>query len=249
MRLTPELLALYRDHDGSDDLPDGLSARLMPLSEVREVQEQQEFPPWGVTWLWTDDNSNYVGLACEGFLDGYLVKFDHEESVLKPAWRTAETFLRELLWPSDPEACDVIMLAAELPVLEDDPRYLQRERDLAARLREAWRVEPDNVDLAVSSMALTPVVDSGTLLPWLNVDNPWIPEAALQVLHMRRWPVEVAVLERLILRNQRNADIAAMLLLASLDTPESRQAVSRLRARLGPGSAVYLNGRHTARRW
>jgi len=66
--LPDQVLILYRDHNGSAQLPQvrdrKLAARLMPIEEVITTQAalnrlRDSLPTIGaLAWLWSDDNSN-----------------------------------------------------------------------------------------------------------------------------------------------------------------------------------------------
>src|SRR4051812_31671110 len=82
-----DVRTIYRDHDGSGELPRGgealLPVRLMPIGEALEAQRElnsafHDAPKAGrIVWFWTDDNSNYAGVYTDGMLEGWLVKVDH----------------------------------------------------------------------------------------------------------------------------------------------------------------------------
>src|SRR5690349_10093411 len=75
-----DVLAIYRDHDGSARRPERgdacLPARLMPIDEVVELQPalhdalSQNAMIGRIAWLWADDQSNYAGLYTDGPLAG-----------------------------------------------------------------------------------------------------------------------------------------------------------------------------------
>src|SRR5205085_1865357 len=79
-----------------------------------------------IAWLWSDDNSNFAGLYTDGPLAGWLVKLDHDEPMLAPAWRSVGSFLERLL-DSAPgtavanAAVDLPALPRDVPALEDGP--------------------------------------------------------------------------------------------------------------------------------
>src|SRR5262249_6910491 len=71
-----DVLAVYRDHDGSPSLPESnglrLAARLMPIAEVIKTERAMRgytntlAKAGELAWLWTDDNSNYCGIYTDG---------------------------------------------------------------------------------------------------------------------------------------------------------------------------------------
>src|SRR5215218_10336945 len=150
--LPAEVLTIYRDHDGSGRLPRRgdarLPARLLPVDEVLQVQSaiesaMAEAPSLGrIAWLWTDDNSNYAGVYTSGPFEGWLAKLDHEEPMLVPAWRSTNSFFERLLdaapgtAPPGQAVVDLPMVPRDVPVLEDDPDQVSRDRALARLMTE-----------------------------------------------------------------------------------------------------------------
>jgi len=81
-----EVKEFYRTYDGIDSVGPASPFRLMPLAELIETQPKIEdhlgapilFQELGLTWFWTDDQSNYLGLFTSGALAGKISYFDHE---------------------------------------------------------------------------------------------------------------------------------------------------------------------------
>lgn len=241
------VLALYCDHDGwqCPRSANGrfLPARLFPVAEAIDVNRElsQVFSaapaPGSITWLWTDDNSNYVGVCTDGDLRGWLVKLNHDEPQLTPAYRSVTSFLHLLIESvvgaasEDDAPCDVVLIPRELPAKSDDPRYVEGDRQLADLFRRRFAAERDAEMrrlFGMSAICLTPVVDTALVLPMLAENDMWVPEAAVRLLEMRKFRGGIYELERLAREGLHNGAAAAMRHLVKLGTPDAREAVARM---------------------
>jgi hypothetical protein len=250
--LPDDLLALYRDHDGSASIPSRgearLPARLMPIDDVIEMQPAlaealaQATTIGRVAWLWTDDNSNVAGVFTSGPLENWLVKLDHEEPMLTPAWRTVGSFLERVLDSApgtaspDHQAIDIPSIPRDVPALEDDPDHVARDRAIARSMTELYEKTnaEDDEDLrrlyASCAMCLTPVRDVDALRVFLRDDDMWTPETAVRLLEFRNYRGPVDAIERLARDGCANGDSAAMRLLVRMQTPDADAAIERLKA-------------------
>ncbi len=186
-RLPPDILALYRDHDGNTDrfITDG---RLMSIEEVEAFHETiaphdfgdgEDSDLWkvalfgrGLRAFWTDDNSNYGAVYVEGPLEGMVrwLYHDSDEDVL---YRSVESYY-ELLAKAAKEECCVL----------DLPREISEEE--AARLLPEAEGRP--VDLpdstgwtAIGSMLRTPPED----VPWQELTASLEPSTVELVRRLR----------------------------------------------------------------
>lgn len=249
--LPDEVLTLYADHNGEKQcLTCGdvrLFTRLMPAEEAIEFNAtigslwEQTRTPGRVAILWTDDNSNYLGVYTSGLLVGWLTVLSHEEPNMVPAFRAVEGFYDRLLAsapglaPEDCEAVDLVTVPRELPVVVDDPQHVETDRGLAATFRELYKQENDPEQrrmFAMCSMAVTPVAETSTVLGFLQDDDTWTPEAAVSLLELRRYRGGVDELQRLAREGGPNGDSAAMRQLVRMRTNSSRQAIENLKSTL-----------------
>ena len=249
--LPEDVLRLYRDHDGSNAAPPPgeawLPARLLPVREAIETNAEltaafADEPRAGeIAWLWTDDNSNYVGVYTSGELKGWLTKVDHEEPLLTPAYRSVAGFLRRFIEAApgvadeSEEAVDVVMVPREVPVLEDDPAHVESDRRLARLFRERHAAEGDETlrrFYAECAICLTPAGDTASLLPFLSEDDMWVPESAIRLLELRRYVAGIEHVERVARGGKMNGYMAAIRMLVRLRTPEAESALRRLEATL-----------------
>ena len=255
--LPDDVLSIYRDHDGSASLPARgsarLPARLLPIDEVIVIQPElfellSQGPLIGrIAWLWADDHSNFAGLYTDGPLEGWLVKLDHEEPMLAPAWRSVRSFLERLLDSApgtavEDAAVDLPAVPRDVPALQDDPELVARDRALARVLTESYRKASADEDedrrrlLATCAICLTPARDAAAELgEFLREPDMWTPETAIRLLEFRRYKGPVDEIERLARDGHANGDSAAMRLLVRMRTPDADDAVDRLKQSLtGP---------------
>jgi hypothetical protein len=258
--LSDEVVALYRDHSGSNGLPErgrsALTARLMPVAEVLTTQvamNRLRIPKIGAAiCLWTDDNSNYCGVYTEGPLSGWVTVIDHEEPMLTPAFRSVSSFISQLLVeaPSDDKdeaqtlaAYDIPQLTREIPTLAPNPENFEQDKRLSEHFRQKFRNESDDGLrrlYAFCTICLTPFECTGEVLSFLDEKDMWTPGAAIRLLELRRYPDAVERLERLAQLGIINTSNAALSYLVRLNTSESREAISRLRRTLEGHSLRHL---------
>lgn len=247
--LPDDALAVYRDHDGANNLPESLTrrafARLMPVDEVISTCDRLRalttIPAIDqVCLLWTDDNSNYCGVFTEGPLKNYLAVLDHEEPILAPAFRSIPSFMSRLIDEAcepngDSSVCDLPSLKRETPELVANEKTAADDLLLASKLTGLYTATTDEGlrrFYAICSICLTPFGRSEDTFPFLQADDMWIPEAAVNLLEARHWKGCVAQLEVLAREGHPNGDSAAMRLLARMKNEESSQAIERLRGAL-----------------
>jgi hypothetical protein len=158
-----------------------------------------------------------------------LTRFNHDEPVLTPAYRSVAGFLSCVAGEADFRHLND--LPAELPATFSDPANAESDKRLAADFRRLYLEEcdPDKKKLfAFSSICLTPVENTVDALPFLDVPDMWIPEAAVRLLELRQYNGGIAELEKLAREGQPNGDGAAMRQLVRLGTPPAKQALARL---------------------
>jgi hypothetical protein len=247
--LPDQALLLYKDHNGSDQIPQvgdrKIAARLMPIKEVIETQAALTVLRGSVptiespAWLWTDDNSNYIGLYTDGPLRGWLCILNHEEPILTPAFRSIESFMYCLLSEARRKgsegAYDIPSLPREIPELLSDGANDESDMQLALLFREQYRIESGE-DMrrlyALCSICLIPVENTAEIAPFLEDPDMWVPEAAVRLFELRGWKGPTEQLEKLAREGHPNGDTAAMRLLVRMNTDESRSAIARLRQSL-----------------
>lgn len=249
--LPVDVLSLYQDHDGSPALPRRgdafLPVRLLPMREALDVQRwlaerTARLADVGrIVWLWTDDNSNYAGIYTTGMLEGWLVKLNHDEPVLTPAYRSVASFLKHVLEsapgkrPDDDAAFDLVMVPRDIPCVDDNQRFVDADRAHARAFAEMHSQQSD-ADMrrlyAQCAICLTPVADTGTIVPFLREDDMWTPELAIQLFELRRFGGALDEVDRLAREGGPNGDSAAMRLLVRLRSDQTRAIISRLQREL-----------------
>jgi len=250
--LPEDLLRLYRDHDGvSPDLRSDRQpwpARLMPIEEVLRTHDAfipilDSNPTAGnLTFLWTDDNSNYCGLYTDGPLQGWLAILDHDEPVLLPAFRSTTSFLDRFLTQTGGEedeaaepAEDLLTLRPEVPATAPDPAHDEADGILAAEFFEFSEDQDDDEDsrfCTLCGVCLTPFDQTAGLLPLLETDDISTQEAVVTLFEFRNFQDGVDSLEELARSGNTDGDGAAMRCLLRLGTDAAHQALSRLKMTL-----------------
>lgn len=249
--INDDAIAIYRDHDGSNELPEigdkRLGARLMPIAEVIQFHEAirklpDSFTSVGnIAWLWTDDNSNYAGVYTGGPLRDWICILDHEEPMMTPAFRSIGGFLSRLLsdgMDDSDQSPALPWINRDIPEITSNAATVPDDRALSAHFRQQY-INEKNADLrrlfAFCAISLTPTEDTNAVTEFLKDADIWTPEAAVRLLEVRNYKGDVTSLMQLAQHGRPNGDSAAMRLLARMETNESRQALAQLRQTLqGP---------------
>lgn len=95
--LPQEIEALYNDHNGQK--PYGLwEYRLMTVKEAVEVANIPELiPVANVRLFWTNDNSDFIGVALSGPLRGLIALTEHDGEPLRLMYRTIESLYSDMM--------------------------------------------------------------------------------------------------------------------------------------------------------
>lgn len=257
-KLPPELVALYSSHDGSSNPPGNdegfLAARLMPIAEVLETAEEMKsnkIPQLGsIIWLWNDDAGNLLGLYLDGPFQGWLAKYDHEESILIPSYRSIGSFIKQMLdnanYPDeDSRACDLIMLERDVPAIHmDDPLFTSADRKLRELcLQKAEQSSEENVRLlyVMTALVLTPTSDNSSLKDFLAADNDWIQESAIKLMDMREFYDDLDVVISTAKNGDGKAVAAATRFLVRSENEKCQLAVEELKQSLKGENLQWLN--------
>jgi hypothetical protein len=247
--LPEEVFELYRAFDGSKEGPRRgdrrLFSRLMPVAEaIEETRKLEEFMgnrsrAGQIAWLWTDDESNWVGVYTSGPLRGWLLLFEHEEPTCTPVWRGVESFLVRWLDSAvgmatgKEEALDLAMVPAELPLNQESPEHTAGDAALARECAELYEREDKEKEgrrrfWARCAMTLTPPSQTASITRFLADPDMWTPETAAGLMNQRGYEGAVAELEALVRGGVPNGAGAAAHCLASFKGAAGREAVDRL---------------------
>ena len=161
---------------------------------------------------WTDDNSNFAGVFQGGPLEGWVFFLDHEELRPLPRYRDAQLFRKALF---ESQAQDFHELPTEYPK-QDASATDSEDLDLARYYRKRWfQKGPGATAAALRSLILLPVKASAEALEFLDTENMWVQEAAVQVLAQRRQTSSASLLSRVVLEGTHNGRLAALAALSS----------------------------------
>lgn len=187
--LPAEILALYRDHDGTGGNRGDVPFRLMSIDEAMEfhgfskgLDEQYGLE---LRFFWTDDNSNYAGLFVGDPLEGRVCIIDHEDVDLSPDYRSLRSFL-EVMLDAAAEGLDWCEMPTDYPV--DRTGLTPEVRPSSAIEQHAdWAVAQSLIPdlgsrtdddrkryLTYCIMALTPPDHANDLLLFMDDENMWM---------------------------------------------------------------------------
>ncbi|MGH1286781.1 hypothetical protein [Bacillus toyonensis] len=166
--------------------------------------------------LWTDDNSNYIGVYMLGPLTGRVCFIDHEEMDLSPVYPNVQKLINILL--ESPET-DWYELPKYYPSSKENTDELQLQQDVQAieelknLLKNHELNEDKRTQYLFSIMALTPYTQLHEILPLLNESDMWIQERAAEILGFHRYVPASEKLNWVKEHGQHNGKMAAELAL------------------------------------
>lgn len=151
--LPPELVALYRDHNGQAACRDW-DYRLMSVDEVIELEEYRAHRVGTVLFdlhvLWTNNGSDYLALGLSGPLRGFVVMLEHDGDPVRLMFRSVESLYDAMIL-----ACKYARKldaqpapASEPPLLLDEARE-QLHRNIATALAPGQRTDHPYVPFPV----------------------------------------------------------------------------------------------------
>ncbi|HHK5552114.1 hypothetical protein COL11_08905 [Bacillus anthracis] len=196
--------------------------RLLSFEEAMEVylylHEDVNIPE--VFPLWTDDNSNYVGVYMLGPLTGKVCFIDHEEIDLSPVYPHVQTLIKALL--ESPES-DWYELPRYYPCSKENTDKLQLKQDvqtineLKNLLKNDELNETKRTQYLFSIMALTPRAQLHEILPLLDDSDMWVQERAAEILGFHRYVPASEKLNWVKEHGQHNGKLAAELALKRIE--------------------------------
>jgi hypothetical protein len=242
--LPPPIRAIYEDHRAEEPGFDLCLRLLSPAEAARAIVGLREF---GVPFedhelgvFWTDDNSNYAGVFASGPLGGRVFKIDHDEIRPEPCWRSVESFYDALLDARDAEL-DWSELATDYP---RDPTEQSRADDaLASRLFTLHQEQPDSPagERAIyQALALSSATHAQQVMSFLQSDDMWIQERAVEILGHWRWQPAIAAISDVVRNGHHNGRVAGIHALKRIGSRDARVTLNSLRTELGDRFGGYL---------
>lgn len=185
-----DLIDVLESHKVKQNASD-FSFRLMNLEEIIELIEFMSSIEvyHNIIPLWTDDNSNYVGVYYQGPLKYRVCYIDHEETDISPGFRSLSAFIYSL--EQDPDF-DWDELKKDYPTeaeiniqdLRDDENCINDLNNLltSARLNDDLRCQ-----IIFSLMAVTPKIHLHFLVKYLDDEDMYVQERACEILGYHRY--------------------------------------------------------------
>lgn len=175
--------------------------RLMDSDEIIEVAEfMSEIEVYqDIIPLWTDDNSNYIGVYIQGASKYRICYINHEETDLSPGFRSISSFITKLgLHPN----FDWDELEKDYPS-EIEISSTEMDEDLSCidelnNLISSNQLENDDIrcQYIFSIMALTPIKHLESLIKYLDDEDMYVQEKACEIIGFHRYiPAREKLLE------------------------------------------------------
>jgi hypothetical protein len=253
-RLPPEVRRLYGLTGGMRENFD-LPAWLMPPSEtartIANFRDLRASPDSydqrqaacgdasACLLLFSDGNSNYLGLhltppyAPRGFA------LDHEEPSLEPKFKSLASMLDALVVCAGREGGFVGDMPADYPVT-DAVLADATDRALSLRLLAEYRQQPEiGAALAFAAMQLSHPDDMEAFCDLLDSPDMWVAEKMCGLVGLRRYRQAIGQLTKAAMRGG-NRTIGAIVALRDWQDEDARAALRDLRSRLGKNYSPYF---------
>lgn len=166
--------------------------------------------------LWTDDNSNYIGVYMFGALTGKVCFIDHEETDLSPVYPNVETLIKILLESPEIDWCELPRYYPRSKEQTDEPQLkqdLQTIEELKILLNNPKLDEEKRTQYLFSIMALTPYTQLEEIIPFLEDSDMWVQERAAEILGFHKYVPAREKLKWVTEHGQHNGKMAAELAL------------------------------------
>lgn len=169
--------------------------------------------------LWTDNNSNYIGLFYDGPLKYRVCYINHEETDISPGFRSIDSFVGEIEKNSQ---LDWDELEKDYPMDKEHSNNEFMGQDLSCIQLLNQLVESSELDdelrfqYVFCIMALTPYNQLDTLLKYLDDEDMYVQERACEIFGYHRYRPAQAKLKEVMTHGQHNGRLAAKRALAQM---------------------------------
>ncbi|MGG4341710.1 HEAT repeat domain-containing protein [Paenibacillus lautus] len=195
--------------------------RLLEFDEIieladfmSEIKVYQDIIP-----LWTDDNSNYIGLHIQGACKYRISYINHEETDLSPGFRSISSFITKL---EQHPNFDWDELKKDYPS-EKENSSTEIDEDLSCieelnNLISSNQLINDDIrcQYIFSIMALTPKRYLDSLIKYLDDEDMYVQERACEIIGFHRYIPAREKLKDLSINGMHNGKLAAKRALASI---------------------------------
>lgn len=168
--------------------------------------------------IWTDNNSNYIGLFYDGPLKYRVCYINHEETDISPGFRSVDSFVAEL--EKNPQL-DWDELDKDYPRNKENNNE-SIDHDLSCIQQLNQLIESSELDDELRCqyifciMALTPYNQLDTLLKYLDDEDMYVQERACEIFGYHRYTPVQAKLKEVMAHGQHNGKLAAKRALAQM---------------------------------
>lgn len=244
IKLPKDLVAIYSAYNGQVDR-ENLPFRLLSTTEAPQVNQvfsgDKVLPP-DVRLFWTNDGDYYAGLFFDGVFKGNVCFFDSAERDFAPRYKTIKRFLEALV-----SAIGTGLEARDMP----SDFGLTGNRDeggILDTLRQQFRsatAHRSRRQLAFNVMALIPPNRAEELFPFLDDEDLWVQERAVETLgkyqHQEAIPLLIKVAERETTRIH-NARIASIVALGRMKSAPALEGLFHLARVIPEPFYIYIYG-------
>jgi len=221
--------------------------RMLHMEEIEILlRELAEFYPEecfdDICPLFTDNNSNYVGIYHRGPLRNKICNLDHEDMNFSPGFHNIASFIASIENQPDKNWHE---LELEYPTLAlEEPEFSQ---DADKVIKEIDELITDAVSdkrlmrqLIFAKITLIPYGRTDEVYEYLASEDMFIQEKAVELLRKRKYAPAVYHLFEIAKTGMQNGKIAAIIALKEINTLESKKCIEELRTILPDSYSVYL---------
>ena len=171
----------------------------------------------------TDNNSNYICAYKSGVLFGRICYLNHEETSLEPKFRNIENLIAAINKNTDCwDLYEFPETAFDYPQ-RDNKSFTEEDKTALVLLHKLFNNEPDEdkkVQISFCIMSLTPPNMLKDIYPFLDNDDMYIQERAINTFGFHRYEPVIAKLRELVTTAKHNGKFAATLALKKIESEQ-----------------------------
>lgn len=218
--------------------------RVMDTTEIKEILNVLRDTPCykDICPIFSDDNSNYVGIYHCGPLEGKIRYLNHEETDLSPGYRNIENLVNNMLkypyyeWEELPH--DYPTLEAEDKKFEEDSNRVICEIDKIISNEDMD--EDYKQQLIYSKLTMMPYLETEKLYSYLISDDMYIQEKAVEIIRKRKYKPAAEHLYEVAKNGMQNGKILAIKALREINTKECNEYIKELKNILPKNYLIYF---------
>lgn len=212
IKIPQEEIDILESHERNQNEHD-YDLRLLNDNEVIELMEwMSEVEVYRhIVPLWTDDNSNYIGVYHQGTLKYRICYINHEETDTSPGFRSISSFTNSIDQHPDLEWSELNKDYPAIVTVDSGDRDhdIQSIQELNHLLASDELDDDLRCQVIFSIMALTPIDQLESLMAFLDDEDMYVQERACEIMGFHKFKPARDKLEEITANGSHNGKQAA----------------------------------------